>query len=54
MAEMAANPGSKDKSLEALDFIINVLKEHEQNLDKSISEFASVTEQMGNIDVIKR
>ncbi len=52
MAEMAANPGSKDKSLEALDFIINVLKEHEQNLDKSISEFASVTEQMGNIDVL--
>lgn len=52
MAEMAGNPGSKDKSLEALDFVINVLKEHEQNLDKSISEFASVTEHMGNIDVL--
>jgi hypothetical protein len=52
MDEMAGNPGSKDKSLEALDFIINVLKEHEQNLDKSIAEFAEVTEHMGNTDVL--
>jgi hypothetical protein len=52
MEEMAGNPSSKDKSLEALDFIISVLKEHEQNLDKSISEFASVTEHMGNTDVL--
>ena len=49
---MAGNPGSKDKSLEALDFIINVLKEHEQNLDKSINEFALVTEHVGNTDVL--
>jgi len=47
---MAGNPGSKDKSLEALDFIINVLKEHEQNLDKSINEFAIVTEHLGKTD----
>jgi hypothetical protein len=52
MDEMAGNPGSKDKSLEALDFIINVLKEHEQNLDKSITEFAEVSEHMGNTDVL--
>ena len=52
MEEMTGNPGSKDKSLEALDFIINVLKEHEQNLDKSITEFAEVTEHMGNTDVL--
>jgi hypothetical protein len=52
MEEMAGNPGSKDKSLEALDFIINVLKEHEENLDKSISEFAAVTEHLGNTDVL--
>ena len=45
---MAVNSGSKDKSLEALDFIINVLKEHEQTLDKSIEELATVTEQIGN------
>ncbi|MGA2682723.1 MAG: hypothetical protein ABSF44_13095 [Candidatus Bathyarchaeia archaeon] len=43
---MAENPGSKDKALEALDFIINVLKEHEQSLDKSIDELATVTEQI--------
>jgi len=49
---MAGNPGSKDKSLEALDFIINVLKEHEQNLDKSINEFATVTEHVGNTDAL--
>ncbi len=52
MEEMAGNPGSKDKSLEALDFIINVLKEHEQNLDKSINDFASVTEHLGNTDML--
>jgi hypothetical protein len=52
MEDMAGNPGSKDKSLEALDFIINVLKEHEQNLDKSISEFAIVSEHMGNTDAL--
>jgi hypothetical protein len=52
MEEMAGNPGSKDKSLEALDFIINVLKEHEQNLDKSINEFANFTEHIGNTDAL--
>jgi hypothetical protein len=41
---MAENPNSKDRSFEALDFIINVLKEHEQTLDKSIQELAIVTE----------
>jgi seryl-tRNA synthetase len=45
---MAVNSGSKDKSLEALDFIINVLKEHEQTLDKSIEELANVAEQIGD------
>ena len=49
---MAENPGAKDRSLEALDFIINVLKEHEQILDKSIDELATVTEQMGRTDVL--
>ena len=45
---MAGNSGSKDTSLEALDFIINVLKEHEQTLDKSIEELAIVAEQIGD------
>ena len=45
---MAKNPQSKDDALEALDFIVNVLKEHEKDLDKLISELATVTEQMGD------
>ena len=47
---MAEHRGSKDKSLEALDFIINVLKEHEQNLDRSIDQLATVTEQIGGTE----
>jgi len=34
--------------LEALDFIVNVLKEHEKDLDKLINELATVTEQLGD------
>ena len=49
---MGENPDSKDRSLEALDFIINVLKQHEQNLDKSIDQLATVAEQIGNTDVL--
>jgi len=45
---LAKNPQSKDDALEALDFIVNVLKEHEKDLDKLISELATVTEQMGD------
>jgi hypothetical protein len=39
--------GSNDKFLEVLDFVINVLKEHEQGLDKSIGQLASVVEELG-------
>ena len=45
---MAKNPQSKDDALEALDFIVNVLKEHEKDLDKLIGELATVTEQIGD------
>jgi len=41
---MANNSGSEDKSFEALEFLINVLKKHEQILDKSIQELATLTE----------
>ena len=34
--------------MEALDFIVNVLKEHEKDLDKLINELATVTEQLGD------
>lgn len=44
---MAKDPQSKDEALEALDFIVNVLKEHERDLDKLINELATVTEQLG-------
>ena len=43
---MVENPGSKDRSLETLDFIINVLKEHEMNLDKTINDLSTVIEQI--------
>jgi hypothetical protein len=45
---LAKIPQSKDEALEALDFIVNVLKEHEKDLDKLITELATVTEQMGD------
>ena len=45
---MTKNPRTKDDALEALDFIVNVLKEHEKDLDKLIGELATVTEQMGD------
>ena len=44
---LARNPQPKDEALEALDFIVNVLKEHEKDLDKLINELATVTEQLG-------
>ena len=45
---MVKNPQSKDDALEAVDFIVNVLKEHEKDLDKLINELAKVTGKMGN------
>ena len=44
---MSHKPQSKDEALEALDFIVNVLKEHEKDLDKLIGELGAVTEQIG-------
>ena len=44
---MSHKPQSKDEALEALDFIVNVLKEHEKDLDKLIGELGTVTEQIG-------
>jgi uncharacterized coiled-coil protein SlyX len=39
---------SKDEALEALDFIVNVLKEHEKDLDRLINELGTITEKMGD------
>jgi hypothetical protein len=46
--ELPNNVQSKDDSLETLDFIMNVLKEHEKDLDKVISELSTVAEQFGD------
>jgi seryl-tRNA synthetase len=50
---MADDLASKDKALEALDFIIDVLKEHEQHLDNSINVLATVTRQKGDTKALK-
>jgi len=39
---------SKDEALEALDFIINVLKEHEKDLDRLINDLGTITDKMGD------
>jgi hypothetical protein len=44
---VAKSSQSKDDTLEALDFIVNVLKENELDLDKLINELSNVTEQLG-------
>jgi len=43
---MAKKP-DKDEALEALDFIVNVLKEHEKDLDRLIHQLGIVTESLG-------
>jgi uncharacterized coiled-coil protein SlyX len=46
---MADNTGPKDDTLEALDFLVNALKEHEKSIDKLIDELAVVTEQLDDV-----
>jgi hypothetical protein len=45
---MSKKPQSKDEALEALDFIVNVLKEHEKDLDRLINELGTVAGQLGD------
>jgi len=45
---MSKKPPSRDEALEAIDFIVNVLKEHEKDLDRLINELGTVTEKMGD------
>ncbi len=45
---MTEKPPSKDEALEALDFIVNVLKEHEKDLDRLISELGTVAGNLGD------
>jgi hypothetical protein len=45
---MTKKAPSKDEALEALDFIINVLKEHEKDLDRLINDLGTITERLGD------
>lgn len=45
---MSKKAPSKDEAFEALDFIVNVLKEHEKDLDRLINELGSITERLGD------
>lgn len=38
---------NRNEALEALDFIINVLKEHEKDLDRLINQLGIITESLG-------
>ncbi|MGQ9625140.1 MAG: hypothetical protein ACUVUF_03010 [Candidatus Bathycorpusculaceae bacterium] len=45
---MSKRSPSKDEALEALDFIVSVLKEHEKDLDRLINELGNITERLGD------
>jgi small-conductance mechanosensitive channel len=45
---MSKKQPSKDEALEALDFIVSVLKEHEKDLDRLINELGNITERLGD------
>ena len=45
---MSKKTPGKDEALEALDFIINVLKDHEKGLDTLINELGNITEKLGD------
>jgi len=47
LSPMVKKPPSKDEALEALDFIINVLREHEKDLDRLIGELGTITASVG-------
>lgn len=38
------------EALEAIDFIVMVLKEHEKDLDRLINELGNITERLNNIE----
>jgi hypothetical protein len=44
---MSKNSPSKDGSFEALDFILNIIKEHDKDLDRVATELASIAKRRG-------
>jgi hypothetical protein len=51
---MSNKPPAKDEALEALDFIVNVLKDHEKDLDKLINELGTVAGKFGDTGELSR
>lgn len=49
---MSQKAPSKDDALEALDFIINVLRDHEKDLDRLVNELGKITERLGELGEI--
>ncbi|MFW6117368.1 MAG: hypothetical protein ACOC6G_02135 [Thermoproteota archaeon] len=49
---MPQNSPSKDEAFEALDFIINVLREHEKDLDRLINDLGAITDRLGSTEDI--
>ena len=49
---MSKKKPAKDDALEALDFVINVLREHEKDLDRLTNELAQITDKMGGTEDI--
>ena len=45
--KMAQNPDSNDRYVEALDFIITFLRDHERKLDKMNNQLGNVVEGLG-------
>ena len=43
---MSRKPKRKEEAFEAIDFIVNVLKQHEKDLDRLIAQLAKVTTQI--------
>jgi hypothetical protein len=44
---MSKNSPAKDGSFEALDFILNIIKEHDKDLDRVATELASIAKRRG-------
>ena len=47
---MSKKHPTKDEALEALDFIVNVLRQHEKELDKLVNELHTITDKLQGSD----
>ena len=50
--KMAQNPDSNDRYVEALDFIITFLRDHERKLDKLNGQLGNVVDGLGGFKVL--